>query len=229
MLRSYGRHGDSAGEFSYPFGVAVYGEELFVTDRDNHRVQVLRLRDGVFLRQWGSEGKALGEFDWPRGIAVSGNQVFVVESHNHRIQVFDLEGRVLGVIGKGELENPIAIAIAGKELFVSDHKYRVLVFNTHGTLLRQFGSEGEGDGQFSGDVCGLAICGQLAIVSDMSNTIQLFDRWGRFLRSWRGSGSEAGQFKGLRGIAVAGVDLYVCDKGNSRLQVMRLPDLSRLG
>ena len=42
-LRQFGRRGDKAGEFNRPNGIAVHGDLLFVVERDNHRVQVLRL------------------------------------------------------------------------------------------------------------------------------------------------------------------------------------------
>jgi 3-phytase len=51
-LREVGGEGQAAGEFNRPNGVAVYGDYLFVVERDNHRVQVFTLPDfkplGIF-------------------------------------------------------------------------------------------------------------------------------------------------------------------------------------
>jgi 3-phytase len=44
-LRRFGERGDRAGQFNRPNGIAVHGDLLFVVERDNHRVQVLRLPD----------------------------------------------------------------------------------------------------------------------------------------------------------------------------------------
>ncbi|MDR7133731.1 3-phytase [Lysobacter niastensis] len=44
-LREVGKEGASPGEFDRPNGLAVYGDQLFVVERDNHRVQVLSLPD----------------------------------------------------------------------------------------------------------------------------------------------------------------------------------------
>jgi 3-phytase len=44
-LRSIGSPGIDAGEFQRPNGIAVFGDLAFVVERDNHRVQVLRLPD----------------------------------------------------------------------------------------------------------------------------------------------------------------------------------------
>jgi 3-phytase len=42
-LRTVGAKGDGPGQFDRPNGVAVFGDRLFVVERDNHRVQVLAL------------------------------------------------------------------------------------------------------------------------------------------------------------------------------------------
>jgi len=42
-LRDVGGEGTAAGQFDRPNGIAVYGDYLFVVERDNHRVQVLSL------------------------------------------------------------------------------------------------------------------------------------------------------------------------------------------
>ena len=43
QLRTVGARGDAPGQFNRPNGVAVFGDRLFVVERDNHRVQVLAL------------------------------------------------------------------------------------------------------------------------------------------------------------------------------------------
>lgn len=42
-LREIGERGDAPGDFNRPNGLAVYGDHLFVVERDNRRVQVLEL------------------------------------------------------------------------------------------------------------------------------------------------------------------------------------------
>lgn len=44
-LRTVGSRGDKPGQFNRPNGIAVHGDLVFVVERDNHRVQVLRLPD----------------------------------------------------------------------------------------------------------------------------------------------------------------------------------------
>jgi 3-phytase len=44
-LRTVGGPGDGPGQFRRPNGIAVWGDLVFVVERDNHRVQVLQLPD----------------------------------------------------------------------------------------------------------------------------------------------------------------------------------------
>ncbi len=43
LLRTVGERGSAPGQFDRPNGIAVFGDDVFVVERDNHRVQVLKL------------------------------------------------------------------------------------------------------------------------------------------------------------------------------------------
>lgn len=64
-LRSFGGPGARPGEFRYPNGIAVIDTLLLVVERDNHRVQVLRLPDLLPLATFGEN-----DLRSPYGIAV---------------------------------------------------------------------------------------------------------------------------------------------------------------
>ena len=84
----WGSKGSGQGQFKYPQNVAVTNqEEVFVADRDNHRIQVFTLQ-GVFQRMIGSKGNGQGQFSYPCGVAVSNQGLFVTDSGNSRVQVF---------------------------------------------------------------------------------------------------------------------------------------------
>jgi 3-phytase len=55
LLRSAGRSGAGPGEFSRPNGVFVIDDLLFVVERDNRRVQVLRLPELASLGSFGAQ------------------------------------------------------------------------------------------------------------------------------------------------------------------------------
>jgi hypothetical protein len=87
FVREWGEEGKGQGQFNKPESLAVNGEEVFVCDSSNCRMQVFGL-DGAFRREWGEEGEGQGQFFEPSSVAVHGEEVFVCESGNHRVQVF---------------------------------------------------------------------------------------------------------------------------------------------
>lgn len=54
-LRTVGEEGKGLGQFNRPNGIAVFGDHLFVVERDNHRVQVLSLPDFTSLGSFGDD------------------------------------------------------------------------------------------------------------------------------------------------------------------------------
>jgi 3-phytase len=55
QLRTFGGEGDGPGQFNRPNGIAVYGDHLFVVERDNHRVQVFTLPDFTPIGSFGDD------------------------------------------------------------------------------------------------------------------------------------------------------------------------------
>lgn len=57
MVESFGRHGFKAGEFNQPGRLAYHKGHLFVADRQNSRIQVLKVVPDSFLKTLGAEAK----------------------------------------------------------------------------------------------------------------------------------------------------------------------------
>lgn len=54
-LRTFGGPGNGPGQFKRPNGIAVFGDAVFVVERDNHRVQVFDLPDLIPRGSFGEE------------------------------------------------------------------------------------------------------------------------------------------------------------------------------
>ncbi len=160
LVLQIGSQGKAAGQFDEPYGlVASKAGELFVVDKDNHRVQVFRVSDDTCLRQIGGvQGSGNGQFDTPLDVALSPDEteLLVVDLGNCRIQVFRArDGQYLRGWGSrgsanGQFENPQSVAVTGGgEVVVVDcNNHRVCVFDVDGTFRRSIGSQGGGPGQF---------------------------------------------------------------------------------
>lgn len=124
FLRSFGRYGTDEGRLARPMGVAIVGDEVFVSDV-SHRIVVFKT-EGSWLREWGTQGAKKGELRYPYGIAAHQDTLYVAEYGNHRIQRFGLDGTPRGSFGTlgsrvGEFRNPWDVAVDEQGvLYVAD-------------------------------------------------------------------------------------------------------------
>jgi sugar lactone lactonase YvrE len=99
------------------------------------------------------------------------------------------------------------------------------VLRTDGTFVRQWGSQGSGDGQLNAPQgLGIAPDGTVYVADTSNHRIQVFDSEGNLLRKWGSQGSGDGSFRSPNDVAV-GPDglIYVADGSNNRVQVFE-PD-----
>ena len=139
----------------------------------------------------------VGGVSSPQGIAVDGaGNVYVADLGNHRVQKFDSSGTFLTMWGSsdggggvaGKFNSPGGIAVDGSgNVYVSDtsNTHRIQKFDSTGTYLSQWGSNGVGDGKFSSP-WGIAIdgSGNVFVVDASNKRIQKFDSSGTFLNKW---------------------------------------------
>jgi len=115
--------------------------------------------------------------------------------------------------------DPFAIAVDPRNgnVCVTDARNQgVVVFDGDGTFLRQFGSEGNGPGEFERPT-GIAVGsdGSIYVADYDLDRIQKFDDTGRFILEWGTSGSGPRRFQAPNGLAVdADGNVYVADFQN---------------
>lgn len=149
-----------------PRGVYVDAKnQVFISDTGNKRIAVFD-SNGTFITQFGSFGLEAGQFDEPVGVwgDKEGN-IYVADTWNQRIQVFtpDANGVNYGVSfswdvtawnGQSLDNKPFLTVDNNGHVFVVDPEgYRVLEFNTDGTIVRTWGEyslESDGFGLASG-------------------------------------------------------------------------------
>ena len=157
LIKCVGQEGSKEGEFDVIRGLTLYREQVYVCDRDNHRIQVFDL-DLNFIRSIGSCGKGRGEFNQPYDVKfdTAGN-MYVAEFYNDRVQVMDSSGqfiREFGQEGEGKLDRPSALHFADKYVYVSDLGHHcIVVYETSGQFVTSFGREGQREGEFQYPLC----------------------------------------------------------------------------
>ena len=223
---SFGQKGSSAGKLNSPWGVAVNEhDEIAVTDRDNHRIQVFSCA-GIHLRSFGKKGDQPGRFNEPTGIAFLNDNILVVDRNNHRLQILSAQGEFLKQFGgEGFLDHqlnlPLGLSIdSDNNIIIADPRNKqIKVFSCSGKLVRKVG----GDGSLTFPFHCIQHNKYLLVSDSHEDCIKVFDREGIFLFTFGKQGDGGGHFDRPRCLSVnkAG-HLMVCDDGNDRVQVFEL-------
>lgn len=183
----------AADEIGYPSAVTMDDAgTLYVLQRGEKADPILVInREGKVLRSWGK-----GLFKIPHSIRIDpqGN-IWTVDSGSSMVLKFSPQGEKLMEIsvgeqpaGRGATNGTTDIAFGpNNRLFISDGygNSRVLEYTAKGERVRQWGTKGEGPGQFQ-QPHGLAIDDEgILYVADRNNArLQRFTLEGKYLGEW---------------------------------------------
>ncbi|MBI5805198.1 SMP-30/gluconolactonase/LRE family protein [candidate division TA06 bacterium] len=196
-LSAIGKYGNQQGEFNQPTGITISGNEIYVVDHLNGRVQVFN-KTGAFIRQFGNN-----YLNQPAGIAIRNNEaeklVYVCDSQNDRVAIFDTTGNLVNSIDSLGLDKPWDICFDNNNnLYIADvYNNRVIELDPWHNKLLTFGIQGQEAGQFKLPQ-GLAVSpdGKYLYVADTHN-----DRLQRFKMFFDMGTLGGAQFAGKRQIA----------------------------
>ena len=225
VVLSFGTKGTSFGQFLYPRGVAVDGEDNILVADGNDRIQVFTL-DGKFQA---STPEYEDVVTLPYGIAVHphSKKIYVAVSDDHCIKILNPDLTLSSIFGRkgsgnGEFMRPWDVAFDSTgNVYVTDFdNHRIQVFTAEGEYLRQFGWEGSDGEELNPN--GICIDSEdvVYVTNWATNQVLLFDCQGVPLKPPFGSqGSELGQFATPCGIALdKDENIYVADLYNNCVQ-----------
>jgi len=135
VVDKFGTRGADHGQFNYPTELRLVGQDLYVVDAMNFRIQVLD-RSGKFQYAIGDAGDGLGSMFRPKGVGVdSEGHLYVVEGLSGMVQVFNQQGQLLYYFGQrgsgfGEFQLPAGLFIDRNDrvYVVDSYNRRVQVF-----------------------------------------------------------------------------------------------------
>ncbi|MFO0955376.1 MAG: choice-of-anchor U domain-containing protein [Candidatus Saccharibacteria bacterium] len=214
-LLMFGAAGTGDGQFGYSYGIATdSADNLYVADTNNHRIQKFDSQ-GNYLSQFGSYGSGNGELNLPRDLVIkSDGSMLVADTGNNRVQIFDSSG-----VYQSQFEasaDSLDLDLNGDIYVVTSSD--IQKFNSSGVYQSQFGSEGSGDGQFSG-ATGISIDGTGNIFVLDNTRVQKFNSSGVYQSQFGSIGEVEGLFDTPRGIAIdSSANIYVADTYNNRIQ-----------
>jgi len=178
----------------------------------------------------GRSGTGRGELLYPRAIDRFPDGMLVVVDKTGRVQLLRPDGGCELVIPMPDVAagKPAGVSVGPDgNIYVADtHCHRVMVFSRQGELVRQWGSFGQGDGQFIFPTDIAFLPDGRVLVSEYGghDRISVFTPEGEFLSEFGSFGPGEGQFSRPQSMAVdIGRDrLYITDACNHRIAVYNL-------
>lgn len=172
---------------------------------------------------WCETGTAPGQVVYPRAITYDPqDDSFFIIDRVARIQHLDRDGKYLNGWQMPEWKNgkPVGASVGPDgNLYVPDtHYHRVMVYSPQGRLLRSWGKEGTGPGEFIYPT-DLAFSRGRVFVAEYGDNdrIQVFDPTGKLLYAFGKFGNGPGEFSRPQSMVIDGDDLYVTDACNHRI------------
>ena len=207
---------------------------VYVADQLSYVVQKFTAA-GVFEAEWGSYGGGHGQFGPIGGLATdAAGNVYVVDSSHNRIEKFDPNGNFITAWGHAGSElgqfhffssqNPTqppggGIAVGGNFVYVADSgNNRIERFNLEGGEAMQWGSLGDGPGQFHYPRGVAANASEVLVTDDDNHRIEKFGPEGAFEGAVGSGGTGPGQFGFPYGVSLdAAGEAFVADDINHRV------------
>ena len=169
-------------KMSWPFGICVRDELIYVTQLVTHTVGMYNTK-GDCIFSCGGKGNGTDKLNKPSGLDVSNSELFVCDQDNHRIQVFDSKKlshkRKISV---SSFNHPNDCCLSGSELLVLSLSDPCMhTFTLGGQLLRQFLSWGPGKEVTSSTFFTIDSLGNIIISELGGNCLKVFSYEGTFL------------------------------------------------
>ncbi len=215
-----------------PFGVATSpdGNNIYVTELGGERELKVFDRSGNLVNS-SNPTDSVVPGRAPLYISVNADgMVFVADRNRHGISIYSPDGKYLReFLPNGDSNfvwNPIGSTFDKDGNFyvtdVTGGQHRVLVFNPSGALIREFGKQGTGPGEFMfPNGVAVASDGRIFVANGNLGRVDIFNNAGSFLSTFA-QGTSAGSVGIPRGLAIQGDRLYVVDTAGHMVQVFSI-------
>ncbi|HYJ22213.1 MAG TPA: NHL repeat-containing protein, partial [Solirubrobacterales bacterium] len=181
---------------------------------------------GALLETIATRGEGEAQVRFVTDMALdSEEELWVASQEGGEVKHFDAEGDFVDSFSTGSvLERPWGIAVSGSgEIYVTQpyYRHRVAVFDQEGELLRTFGSQGSGEGQFEFPSDVEIEHGDVWVADARNDRVQVFNEAGEYVTEFGSPGTGPGQLDSdwwLRLDVDAKGNVLLTDQANHRVQ-----------
>ena len=193
------------GQLCTPWGIAIYGDGIYVSCLGDHTVSKFSLTEMCRVRKVGGEGGNNGQFSYPRQLTTDLiGRVFIADSDNNRICIHDPELNHLRNITHPSMSRPLNVKVSRDCLYVlcPDNNPCMFVLTLEGDMLHSLITCG-----FRMDVLRPNFFCQDPlnnfVLSDcLSHSIRVFSPEGNLLHTIGREGHQPGMFYDPLGVAI---------------------------
>ena len=176
------------GQFNTPVGIAINGDEVYVTDSFLHSIFHFKLPGFQLITKVGKEGTGKGKFSYPHQLTVAPNgSVFVADTSNNRIVVMTNSLEFQQLIKHTSMTRPCDVKLLDNKVFVLSYSDNpcLHVFSQSGEKLRSFITLGaQGNKQVKEGYFFCLDKQQNILISDYGdNSIKVFSQEGALLHT----------------------------------------------
>ena len=189
-----------------PWGIAIYRDNVYVTDTVEHSVFHFKVdTDFPLVARIGNLGSGIRQFNDPRQLTVSRyRNLFVTDYKNDRLKILDNRLRFLQHISHLSMKGPIDVKLTQYEVFIlCESSPCIEVFSYPGDLKRSLVTRGDIGMQVPNPsfFC-MDADDNLLICDSWSHQIKIFSKKGTLLHTLGKYGNGVGMFVHPRGIAL---------------------------
>lgn len=182
-IHRFGSRGSKVGEFKAPYRICSIGENLWITDYFNKRIQ-------VFNSTTYSPDFIIPLDDFPRGVCSTTKGLVVVATDRGDIFTLDQRGNIIRRLDycrqydhQFNWLRGVCCNSRDEILILNDLNHRVQIFSESGKFLRTFGSYGTHQNEFRNPhgICTDAK-DNIFVADRDNNRVSIFDSEGQFIQ-----------------------------------------------
>ena len=205
-------------ELSFPCGIAIHGDSLYVSCSSNHTVSQFSLIEMCHVRRIGGEGSNNGQFYYPRQLTTDLiGRVFIADCNNDRICIHDPDLNHLRNITHPSLSRPFDVKVLRDCLYVlcPYNNPCMLVLTLEGDMLHSLITCGEGMDVLRPFFFCLDPFSNFVLSDCYSHSICVFSPESNLLHTIGREGHQPGMFYRPTGVTITPNGRLVCVSWNT--------------